>query len=307
MSSQTRIVGLDVARSLAIIGMIIVHMASLSWRTKVIISGLPAAFFAVIAGITFMILGRNYNVTTFMKLVARGCIITLLGLALLPLGGQIQVVLVAMGITMILVSWVPPLGIWWKLALLVFTTVGTTVRYTSSTLPEVYPLLAWAAYLLSGMVLYEVYVRQRNIALRWICTGASAFVAAVGLYFRFEPDMPAWLRFTGHTGVLGEILLSVAASAVILHLCLFFGEHVAKLAIPFAALGTMSLTVYILHVLTAYYWQQHIAIHNTLWATAFIVFFLTLTCAWRKFVGQGPAEWGVAKLIRIVIPEGKKA
>ncbi|MDU7361870.1 MAG: DUF418 domain-containing protein [Propionibacteriaceae bacterium] len=307
MSSQTRIVGLDVARSLAIIGMIIVHMAALSWRTKVIISGLPAAFFAVIAGITFMLIGRNYNVTTFMKLVARGCIITLLGLALLPLGGQIQVVLVAMGITMILVSWVPPLGIWWKLALLVFTTVGATVRYASSTLPEVYPLLAWAAYLLSGMVLYEVYVRQRNIALRWICTGASAFVAAVGLYFRFEPDMPAWLRFTGHTGVLGEILLSVAASAVILHLCLLFGEHAAKLAIPFAALGTMSLTVYILHVLTAYYWQQHIAIHNTLWATAFIVFFLTLTCAWRKFVGQGPAEWGVAKLIRIVIPEGKKA
>lgn len=307
MPSPTRIVGLDVARSLAIIGMIIIHMASLTWSTKVIISGLPAAFFAVIAGITFMIIGRDYTLTTFLRLIARGCIITLLGLALLPLGGQIQVVLVAMGITMILVSWVPALNVWWKLALFVAATAGATVRYAPSTLPEIYPLLAWVAYFLGGMMLYEIYVHQHNMALRWICTGASAIVAAVGLYFRFKPDMPAWLRFTGHTGVLGEIILSVAASAVVVHLCLLFGEHAAKLAIPFAVMGTMSLTVYILHVLTANYWQQHIAIHNTLWAAAFILFFLALCCAWKKFVGKGPAEWGVAKLIRIVVPAGKKA
>ncbi|WP_297741575.1 DUF418 domain-containing protein [uncultured Tessaracoccus sp.] len=287
--------------------MIVVHMASLVWSTKVILSGLPAALFAVIAGITLMIIGRDYTVTTFMRLIARGCIITLLGLALLPLGGQIQVVLVAMGITMIMVSWVPALGVWWKLALFVAATAGATIRYTPSTLPEIYPLLAWVAYFLGGMLLYEVYIHQRNRALRWTCTGASAVVAAVGLYLRFKADIPAWLRFTGHTGVLGEILLSVAASAVVLHLCLLVGEHAAKLATPFAAMGTMSLSVYILHVLTAYYWQQHVAIHNTVWAVAFVGFFLVVCSVWKQFVGQGPAEWGVAKLIRIVVPAGKKA
>lgn len=307
MSSPTRIVGLDIARSLAIIGMIIVHMASLVWSTKVILSGLPAAFFAVIAGITLMIIGRDYTVTTFMRLIARGCIITLLGLALLPLGGQIQIVLVAMGVTMIMVSWVPALGVPWKLALFVAATAGATIRYTPSTLPEIYPLLAWVTYFLGGMLLYEIYVRRHNVAVRWTSTGVSTVVATVGLYFRFKPDMPAWLRFTGHTGVLGEILLSVAASAVVLHICLLLGEHVATLTIPFAAMGTMSLSVYILHVLTAYYWQQHIAIHNTVWAVAFILFFLVVCSVWKQFVGQGPAEKGVAKLIQIVVPAGKKA
>ena len=43
MDTPSRILGLDVARSLAIIGMIILHMASLVWHTKVILSGLPAA------------------------------------------------------------------------------------------------------------------------------------------------------------------------------------------------------------------------------------------------------------------------
>ena len=90
-STPSRIVGLDIARSLAIIGMIIIHMASLLWSTKVILSGLPSSLFAVIAGITLMIIGRNYTLTTFMRLVARGCIIMLLGLALLPVGGEIQI------------------------------------------------------------------------------------------------------------------------------------------------------------------------------------------------------------------------
>ena len=117
MSTSSRIVGLDLARSLAIIGMIILHMASLVWSTKVILSGLPAALFAIVAGVTMMLIGKNYSVQTLLRLIARGAIITLIGLALLPVGGQIQVVLVAMGITMMVVSWVPPLNGWWKLAL----------------------------------------------------------------------------------------------------------------------------------------------------------------------------------------------
>ena len=43
MKTPSRIIGLDIARSLAIIGMIVLHMASLVWDTKVILNGLPAA------------------------------------------------------------------------------------------------------------------------------------------------------------------------------------------------------------------------------------------------------------------------
>ena len=109
MKTPSRIIGLDIARSLAIIGMIVVHMASLVWHTKVILNGLPAALFAILAGITLMIIARDFTVMTFLRIIARGCIITRIGLVLLPVGGEILIVLVVIGITMILVSWVPPL------------------------------------------------------------------------------------------------------------------------------------------------------------------------------------------------------
>ena len=306
MSASSRIVGLDIARSLAIIGMIVLHMASLVWHTKVILNGLPAALFAILAGITLMIIARNFTVTTLLRILARGCIITLIGLALLPLGGEIQVVLVVIGITMMLLCWVPPLHWAWKLILFAAATVAATVKYAPLTLPQVYPLLAYIAYFFAGMLLYEIYIRKQRAAAQWVSTAIAGIVAAIGFYFRFTTDIPGWLRFTGHTGVVGEIMLSIAVAAVVLHLCLLAGRAAPKLVYPFAALGAMSLSIYILHVLTAYYWQSHIALHNTAWACAFIALFLVIATLWRRLIGKGPAEWAVAKAIAIAVPAGKK-
>ena len=214
MSASSRIVGLDIARSLAIIGMVVLHMASLVWHTKVILNGLPAALFAILAGITLMIIARNFTVTTLLRILARGCIITLIGLALLPLGGEIQVVLVVIGITMMLLCWVPPLHWAWKLILFAAATVAATVKYAPLTLPQVYPLLAYIAYFLAGMLLYEIYIRKLRAAAQWASTAIAGIVAAIGFYFRFTTDIPGWLRFTGHTGVVGEIVLSIAVAAV---------------------------------------------------------------------------------------------
>ena len=306
MSASSRIVGLDIARSLAIIGMVVLHMASLVWHTKVILNGLPAALFAILAGITLMIIARNFTVTTLLRILARGCIITLIGLALLPLGGEIQVVLVVIGITMMLLCWVPPLHWAWKLILFAAATVAATVKYAPLTLPQVYPLLAYIAYFFAGMLLYEIYIRKQRAAAQWVSTAITGIVAAIGFYFRFTTDIPGWLRFTGHTGVVGEIVLSIAVAAVVLHLCLLAGRAASKLVYPFAALGAMSLSIYILHVLTAYYWQSHIALHNTAWACAFIALFLVIATLWRRLIGKGPAEWAVAKAIAIAVPAGKK-
>ena len=316
MSKPSRIVGLDIARSLAIIGMIIIHMASLLWSTKVMLSGLPSSLFAIIAGATMMIIGRNYSTNTFLRLVARGALIILIGLALLPVGGEIQVVLIVMGLVMILVSWMPALGTWWRLALFIAATIAATVAYAPVALPQVYPLLAWIAYFIGGMLLFDVYLRGRlqrdsasktstNTRLSWIVTGISVVIATIGMYYRFDPNIPSWLSFTGHTGVFGEIILSVAVAAVVIHLCLIVGDHSRIVAYPFAAMGTMSLTIYILHILTAFYWQQNIALHSTLSATGFIVFFLVAASLWKKFVGQGPAEKLVATTIKAIVPSEK--
>lgn len=299
MSARARIVGLDIARSLAIIGMIILHMANLVWSTKVVLSGLPAAGFVIIAGTTMMILARDYSLRVFLKLVARGLIVMLIGVALLPVGGEIQVVLVVMGAAMALTAWVPPLATGWKVLLFALATAGATVFYAPYTLPQVYPFVAFLAYIVAGMLLYDVYL-TRPTRTHTITTAVAAVVTGIGLWQRFNPDIPGWLRFTGHTGVLGEILLSVAVTAVVLHLCLIIGRQLPRLVFPFAALGSMSLTIYILHILTARYWQANVSLHNTMAAAGFVLAFLVLSALWKKFFEKGPAERAVAWAIKEV-------
>mgnify|MGYP002722683156 CR=1 FL=1 len=299
MSAHARIVGLDIARSVAIIGMIILHMANLVWGVKVVLSGLPAAGFAIIAGATMMILARDYSLRVFMKLVARGCLIMLIGLALLPVGGEIQVVLVVMGAAMALTAWVPPLATGWKVLLFALATAAATFLYAPYTLPQVYPLVAFLAYMVAGMLLFDVYL-NRSTRTQTVSTAVAVVVTGIGMWQRFNPEIPGWLRFTGHTGVLGEILLSVAVTAVVLHLCLVLGRQLPRVFFPFAALGSMSLTIYILHILTASYWQAHVSLHNTMAALGFVLAFLVLSALWKKFCGKGPAERAVAWAIKEV-------
>ena len=318
-SKRPRILGLDIARGLAILGMIYLHLGHPLWQTKVILSGLPAALFAVIAGVTMMLIWTNATarattLQTIAKLAARGALITLIGLALLPVGGEIQVVLVVLGATMLATAWVPPLPTGAKVALLLIATAAATWRYAPLELPLPYPHLAWVAYILAGMVLFDVYVGKDGTGaggVTKITTAIACLAAAIGFYLRFQTALPGWARATGHTGVLGEIVLSIAVAAIVLHLSLIVGRRV-KATNPLVALGSMALTVYILHVLTALWWQTHVSLHSDLWAAAFIAAFLAFAWAWKKlaagsarklFAGQGPAERCVAQVVRLIAGE----
>ena len=326
-SKRPRILGLDIARGLAIVGMIYLHLGHPLWQTKVILSGLPAALFAVIAGVTMMLIWTNANarkaqataqapttLQTIAKLAARGALITLIGLALLPAGGEIQVVLVVLGATMLVTAWVPPLPAVAKVALLLIATAAATWRYAPLELPLPYPHLAWVAYILAGMVLFDVYVGKDGTGaggVTKITTAIACLAAAIGFYLRFQTDLPGWARATGHTGVLGEVVLSIAVAAIVLHLSLIVGRRV-KATNPLVALGSMALTVYILHVLSALWWQTHVSLHSDPWAAAFIAAFLAFAWAWKKlaagparklFAGQGPAERCVAQVVRLIAGE----
>lgn len=345
---RPRILGLDIARGLAILGMIYLHLGHPLWQTKVILSGLPAALFAVIAGVTMMLIWTNASaratarvearaqsaahaqadavasaaqaitqaptMQTIAKLAARGALITLIGLALLPAGGEIQVVLVVLGATMLATAWVPPLPTAAKVALLLIATAAATWRYAPLELPLPYPHLAWVAYILAGMILFDVYVGKDGTGaggVTKITTAIACVAAAIGFYLRFQTDLPGWARATGHTGVLGEIVLSIAVAAIVLHLSLIVGRRV-RAANPLVALGSMALTVYILHVLSALWWQTHVSLHSDMWAAAFIAAFLAFAWAWKKlaagparklFAGQGPAERCVAQVVRLIAGE----
>lgn len=335
---RQRILGLDIARGVAIIGMIYLHLGHPLWQAKVVLSGLPAALFAVIAGVTMMLIWNNAKrratvasaastatvasaattattLQTVAKLAARGAIITLIGLALLPIGGEIQVVLVVLGITMLATAWIPPLPTAARVALLLLATAAATWRYAPLELPLPYPHFAWVAYIIAGMILFDVYVGKDGTGaggvIKKATTTTCLIIAGIGIYLRFQTGLPGWARTTGHTGVLGEIVLSVAVAAIVLHLCLVIGQRM-RATNSLVALGSMALTVYILHVLSAFWWQTHVALHSDLWAAAFIAAFLVLAWLWKKladgpaktlFAGQGPAERCVTQTVRAISGE----
>lgn len=87
---SSRIVGLDLTRALAIIGMIVLHLAFVPWIPHTILAGIPAALFAVIAGFSMMLISRGTALNSFLKLLCRGLLLILLGIALLPFAGDIQ-------------------------------------------------------------------------------------------------------------------------------------------------------------------------------------------------------------------------
>ena len=215
---------------------------------------------------------------------------------------------------MLATAWVPPLPTAAKAALLLIATAAATWRYAPLELPLPYPHLAWVAYILAGMILFDVYVGKDGAGaggVQKLTTAIACLAAAAGFYLRFQTDLPGWARATGHTGVLGEIVLSIAVAAIVLHLCMIVGRHV-RAGNPLVALGSMALTVYILHVLTALWWQTHVSLHSDLWAAAFIAAFLVFAWVWKKlasepakklFAGQGPAERCVAQTVRLIAGE----
>ena len=61
MGSSTRIIGLDVARALAVIGMIAAHLAPSTGAVYALTNGFPSAMFAILAGVSTALMMAKGN------------------------------------------------------------------------------------------------------------------------------------------------------------------------------------------------------------------------------------------------------
>ncbi len=215
-SRSGRLVGLDVARCLALVGMVAVHtlperaadggLTAAQWLA----GGRASALFAVLAGVTLALLtgGRGPRGPVLRGVVVRAVLVALLGLALGELGSGLAVILTYYGLLFLLGLPFVALG---PRALLV-TAAGWAVvvpalsHLVRSALPprtfEVpsfaslhdpgdlvadllltgyYPALPWLAYLLVGMALGHLDLRSRRVAATLAVAGAGVAVTATGL------------------------------------------------------------------------------------------------------------------------------
>lgn len=261
-TSPRRVDGLDIARALAIIGMMYAHTVYHGPSVLTDLSdGYPSTLFAVLSGITLAIIvdRHHWSVATI-----RGIALIAVSIVLTPFSGAIAVVLGTIGVAQILLA---PLAQWTTRRLVILTAVLVLIApllqkaLLMSMSPVgligdgVYPLPAWLAYTLLGVLLARVYWARAllwcipagvgAVLARSVLIGhADSFLAPAGMA---DSPLSAALQFyllpLPHSGSIGDMVatgLAAVAVIVALRYAHFY---------PLQAIGSMALTVYVTHVL----------------------------------------------------------
>jgi uncharacterized membrane protein len=206
-----RIVGLDVARALAVFGMLGAHFggvppdvraASSSWLG--LVNGRPSILFAVLAGVSIALLsGRAVPVTggdlvrARTRILVRAAWVFVIGVALEALGTDIDVILGVYAILFVLalpfLRW-PPRRLLLAAAVLAVLTPPTALMLTlwaqatdsedspfvQLTLNGPYPALMWWTFILVGLAVGRSDLTSRWVRAQLMVVGASLAVLGYG-------------------------------------------------------------------------------------------------------------------------------
>ncbi len=207
--ASSRLLGIDLARAVALLGMMATHTLSLvdpagNPMPVALIAGKAAALFAVLAGFSVELSTRRYDRwrDAAAALAVRGALIALIGLVLSWLSTSIAVVLVQYGVLFLLAPLVLRLPTRWLAVLTaVWLAASPVVSHllrdawalpraavspdithladpgylaVSVLLTGYYPVLQWMGYLLVGLLIARLDWRSGRTAVRAVIAGALA-------------------------------------------------------------------------------------------------------------------------------------
>jgi uncharacterized membrane protein YeiB len=203
--TPSRLVGIDAARALALVGMFAAHLIDVehpvdwsepsTWWS--IVAGRSSVLFATLAGVSLaLVTGRDRPVTGSALTVARkrvavrGAVIAGLGLVLMAFGTPVAVILTTYGL--LFFAMLPALT-WSRRRLLVvagvltllaspFAVLTTVLLYDADTVSQqvllFYPLVTFAAYLLLGLAIGRCDLTSPRVSRILLAIGAAAGVVA---------------------------------------------------------------------------------------------------------------------------------
>lgn len=213
---------IDVARALAIFGMIAAHVASGPSSVSImepstypaLVHGRPAVLFALLAGVSISLMtGRGERPAsvsdvrgTRLKLIGRALAIFLIGLLLEQLGTGIAVILTFYGV----LYFVALPFVWAKTRTLVITAIclglfgpsllavvqyllpkGDVSPTIGLVLGGVYPLPVFWGILLLGMALGRVHLQSTRVLAGLVAVGVCASAVGYGVGARWGSDEEA--------------------------------------------------------------------------------------------------------------------
>ncbi|WP_084102475.1 heparan-alpha-glucosaminide N-acetyltransferase domain-containing protein [Demequina sp. NBRC 110051] len=326
----SRIDGLDLARGIAVLGMVGAHVGDEgSWDWLVVTHGFPSALFAVLAGVSMtMMLTLRGRVAvadvddaqlwrTRIRIAVRGLMLVGLGLVLALLGTPVVVILTHLGVmfwlTMPFLRVRTPVLLSVSAACLAFGgyaafQIDAAVGHGSLWGPAYpgipiigalwgpyYPALAWMGYVLVGVCVGRMALREDRVALLLAGLGLMAFAASrlsVALAVMAGADASSWwLDLEDHSYSPVEMLGNVGVACAVIAASLWIARRARGLVWPLLAVGSMALTAYVAHLIvivavgTEIVWQPSNVSLVALWLG--IIVFCSL---WRWRLGAGPLE-----------------
>lgn len=362
-----RLVGVDAARGLALLGMIAAHLldrTTASGEASVafaLVDGRSSATFALLAGAGLALAdgGHESPRTPRGRMVARtavrALVVALVGLALATAGPPVAVILQYYALSFLLLAPLlrlrpVVLGVGGLVWLTVMPFASHAVRASTGLIgpgPQVgferllldplgsatdllltgyYPVLTWFGYLLVGAAVGRLALHRTPVALMVLGAGlvlaagarvvsallvqlpaAQAVLAlpdpvtgrgAAGPWFGTTPTSSWWWLAlpTPHSGTPPDLLGTTGAALVVLGTCLLLARTVARWGLlPLAAAGSMTLTLYTVHVVArtadvpALSPGQDWLVHAVL--------AVVLATLWRSRFRRGPLEAATAAVV----------
>ncbi|MER6181826.1 DUF418 domain-containing protein [Streptomyces sp. NPDC001652] len=368
-----RLVGLDLARGLAVFGMYAVHVGPAPGRDGVIgflmelAQGRSSALFAVLAGFAVaLITGRRTPKTglagrqAVAKVVIRAVILMALGTALTLTGTPVVPILAFYGLFFLLVLPLYRLGakplaliaVGWAMVgpqLLyalkpvvggrVFLSYGQADGLVSLFFTGGYPALTWVPFVIAGMAVARCDLAAKAVRIRLALTGVALALTGYGgswLAVRLVPgaaaavrkaeegpgmssvspdsigifgDTPAgMLAAAPHSEATLSIMAATGVAILVITACLAAMDafpRLRRLAGPVIAVGSMSLTAYVYHIVAIWLLDtEGLTVQPLYILLGFITSVTVLATVWSRLFQRGPLEWlmgratGIARLIQ---------
>lgn len=310
-----RVIGLDMARALALLGMISTHLYPARDGPNVhvfhlVAAGRSAALFAILAGVSLaLVTGRQRppkgraRVAVSAGLAARAVVIWVLGVWLAKQDSGIAVILPMYGLVFLLV--LPFIGFRARTLALIAGTwavlgpIGFRIIETKMPKGDLfgwtalerllvsgeYPAFLWIVYFLAGLAAGRLDLRSTRVAVRLLVSGAGLAIAATLIsdavmlrpsilrtlasgagpgvttgdvqgaldkgFGGFVPPGSWWWLTTHspHSGTAFDFAQTIGSALAVIGACLLVGRAFPRLTAVIFGAGTMTLTLYSLHVL----------------------------------------------------------
>jgi len=326
---NTRIVGIDVARGLAVLGMYGAHVGltePFDWAAPGtwldVVNGRSSILFAVLAGVSIAIIsggrvaaGGDALRRARTRILVRALLVFAIGLLLVALDTRIAVILPVYAV--LFVAAIPVLR-WRSRWLFVAAGVVALVAPPVAVLVDIaverpglvldllftghYPAVIWIAFVLVGLGVGRLDLASPSVRLRMLGAGAALAVLGYGLGAAAESavagsptPVPLDIRLLAtvepHSGSPFEVVGSTGFALAVLALSLIAADRVRPVLYPVAAVGSMALTAYTAHVVIVFFIGDDAFDQPDNGLYLWFVLGALVACSiWARLLGRGPLE-----------------